>query len=264
MGCNTRTTNTNIGFVKSFFQFCVEDNHWLTVNPARFRRRRTRQQAMARMGAERLPFTDREVQHMLDVCEKYGRTLGKRYHFQGEDLEDFILISLYTGLRISDVASFHISRLAENGDVHFRALKNGKWVDTWIPQWLQDRIRTRAAKFGPYIFGQRNTTDPVTLGNPWRVRLGRIWEQCAKEHGSWSSPPTHHRFRHTFVRILLQTGKMTFTQVAELLGDTEEMVRNHYGRWVPERQDALRAALQSAFATKPKTAGKVVVIHQQP
>ena len=46
-------------------------------------------------------------------------------------------------------------------------------------------------------------------------------------------PPTPHRFRHTFVRILLQRGVKPY-DVAELIGDTEEMVLKHYARWVPE------------------------------
>ncbi len=41
------------------------------------------------------------------------------------------------------------------------------------------------------------------------------------------APPTHHRFRHTFARILLQQGDVSIRDVAELLGDTEETVRKH-------------------------------------
>jgi site-specific recombinase XerD len=56
-----------------------------------------------------------------------------------------------------------------------------------------------------------------------------------------------HRFRHTFVRILLEHGVPT-RDVAELIGDTEEMVLKHYARWVPERQARLTLVLQEALS----------------
>lgn len=40
--------------------------------------------------------------------------------------------------------------------------------------------------------------------------------------------------------------------VAELLGNTEQIVRKHYAAWIPERQERLTAVLKAAFDTKPK------------
>ena len=62
---------------------------------------------------------------------------------------------------------------------------------------------------------------------------------------------TPHRFRHTFARILLQKG-VPVADVADLLGDDEKTVRNHYSRWVPERQARLTKILKDAFSDKPK------------
>jgi hypothetical protein len=36
------------------------------------------------------------------------------------------------------------------------------------------------------------------------------------------------------------------------------MVRKHYSKWVPERQDRVRAVLREAFAEKPRFTGNVV------
>ncbi len=60
-----------------------------------------------------------------------------------------------------------------------------------------------------------------------------------------------HRFRHTFARILLERSGVTVRDVAELLGDTEDMIRRHYASWVPERQERLTAVLKEAFREKP-------------
>jgi hypothetical protein len=40
--------------------------------------------------------------------------------------------------------------------------------------------------------------------------------------------------------------------VAELIGDTEAIVRRFYSKWVPERQARLTKILQQAFDDKPK------------
>jgi len=56
---------------------------------------------------------------------------------------------------------------------------------------------------------------------------------------------------------LLEKG-VPVADVAELIGDTEEMVRRHYARWVPERQTRLTNILKDAFVDKPKP--KIVAI----
>lgn len=169
-------------------------------------------------------------------------------------MSDFISISVYTGLRISDVCTFHIDRLEQNGECHVRTTKTGRKVCTWIPEWLQERIRLRVDLHGPLIFGTHATKDMNVVTDIWRRKLNRLWSLC----GPWREKPTPHRFRHTFARILLQKPGVTASDVAELLGDTEEMVRKHYGAWVPERQERLTKVLREAFEEKPKP--KLVVI----
>ena len=55
-----------------------------------------------------------------------------------------------------------------------------------------------------------------------------------------------------FARILLQNAGVTVRDVAELLGDTEDVVLRHYGTCVPERQARLTKILKDAFQDKPK------------
>jgi integrase len=76
--------------------------------------------------------------------------------------------------------------------------------------------------------------------------------------GEFEEPATPHRFRHTFARILLQRG-VPVADVADLLGDDEKTVREHYSRWVPERQARLTKILKDAFDDKAKP--KLVVIY---
>lgn len=86
------------------------------------------------------------------------------------------------------------------------------------------------------------------LTDIWRnKRLHKVFELA----GPFEEKPTPHRFRHTFVRILLEKG-VSVADVAELIGDTEEIVRKHYSRWIASRQDRLTRILQEAFEDKLK------------
>ena len=246
-GVAANTATKNMTIVKSFFEFAVS-NEWLDRNPARLvKELRSRTEKHSK---ERTPFSDEELAHMFEACEtKYGKTKDDfRYRWGGQDLSDFIAVSVYTGLRISDVCTFHIDRLLESGECHIRTTKNGKKVYTWIPTWLQKRIRERVKIHGPLIFGSHKTTDICVVTDVWRRKLLRLWNLC----GPWPERPSPHRFRHTFARILLEKANVTVRDVAELLGNTEEIVRKHYAAWVPERQARLTKVLQEAFEEKPK------------
>jgi integrase len=78
----------------------------------------------------------------------------------------------------------------------------------------------------------------------WRQRLAHVFAMV--DVGEERATP--HRFRHTFARILLERG-VPVADVADLLGDDEKTVRDHYARWVPERQARLTKILKSAFAS---------------
>jgi integrase len=114
----------------------------------------------------------------------------------------------------------------------------------------------RWGETGPYIFGEHSTTDMNVITDLWRRKLNKLWELC----GPWKDKPTPHRFRHTFARILLERPGVTVRDVAELLGNTEQIVRKHYAAWIPERQERLTAVLKAAFDTKPKPKPNVIAM----
>jgi integrase len=264
-GVSPITAAKNMSIVKTFFEFAL-CNEWITRNPARLVKNRWMRAGDNPRTKERSPFSDDELKRMFEACDtQYGKrqivwsrnvhhkpaapgdNANYRYKWTGQDLADFISVSVYTGLRISDVCTFHIDRLLTGGECHIRTTKNGRKVYTWIPEWLQERIRRRAGH-GPFIFGRHTTRDMNVVTDVWRRKVKRLWELC----GPWPEKPTPHRFRHTFARILLQRPGVTVRDVAELLGDSEQMVRKHYAAWVTERQERLTAVLKDAFTEKPK------------
>ncbi|SPF51041.1 hypothetical protein SBA4_4590004 [Candidatus Sulfopaludibacter sp. SbA4] len=261
---SAQTSAKNMSTIKAFFEFCLA-NEWITRNPARLlTRQRTREAADTR-NEQKLPFSDEELKRMYEACDnEYGKHELKwsrdvhhqpgdgqyaRYNqkWTGQDLADFISVSVYTGLRISDVSTFHIDRLQDSGEILIRTTKAGTHVFTWVPPWLQERIRARSKTYGPLIFGEHMTRDINVITDVWRRKLNRLWSLC----GPWSEKPTPHRFRHTFARIILQRG-VSVRDVADLLGNSEQMVVKHYAAWIPERQARLTKILQEAFDDKPK------------
>jgi integrase/recombinase XerC len=241
---SAQTAARRMSVLKVVFEYCLS-NEWIDRNPARIVKNPRGRDAADRRNEQKLPFTDEEIRRMYDACPKYGTE--PRYKWTGEDVADFISISIYTGLRISDVAIFDIDRMQPTGEIRIRATKAGTHVYTWVPQWLQDRIRARAVQHGSKIFGDHTTKNLDVITELWRRKLNRVWEIC----GPWKVKPTPHRFRHTFARILLERG-VSVRDLAELLGNTEQIVRKHYSAWVTERQDRLTQVLKEAFEGKPK------------
>jgi site-specific recombinase XerD len=80
----------------------------------------------------------------------------------------------------------------------------------------------------------------------WRLKLQKVFALA----GSFDEKPVPHRFRHTFVRILLERG-VSVGDVAELIGDTERTLIAHYAKWIRSRQTGLSNILREAFEERP-------------
>jgi integrase len=261
-----------LGLLKPFFEYFVE-GEILERNPARIKNRRNRAlRADEHSSAgQKNPFTNAELERMLEGCSELGRnqlrawpkkqdgrqvvaiTEYRDYHrkITGEDLADFIQLSIHTGLRISDVCTFDIARLTAQGEVKLRATKNGTWIAVPVPEWLAERMRTRARLYGPKIFRPTGTgMDAIT--HNWRRPLNDLWARL----GPWEQKPTPHRFRHTFVRLLLDRmlvdPRVTVALIATLAGDTEATIRKHYSAWMPSQQENISQILGASFAKIPR------------
>ncbi len=162
------------------------------------------------------------------------------------------MLLCWTGLCISDAATFDISQVSPNpdggADVFLRMHKTQGALFTWIDDWLYERLLARQRSFGPKIFSCGDSRRIETLTDLWRRRINRVFDLAGEfECGR----PTPHIFRHTFVRLLLQRG-VPPRDVAELIGDTEAALLKHYARWAPERQERLTRILREKLASAPR------------
>jgi integrase len=241
--------------LKSFVKFCLK-RKWMTEDIADD----LRAPEGSSIRPNKMPFTDDELSRIYKACDEIGgpKPPGPGHRvWGGDDVRDFVMLSIYTGLRISDVSTFNIADRLKGNDVFLRMHKTQKELYTWIPDWLVARLRERERQQGAMIFRAGTTTDTRNVSERWRDNLNKVFALA----GPFDERPTPHRFRHTFVRILLQKG-VPVPDVAELVGDTEEVVRRHYAKWVPERQARLSKILKEAFADnpEPKTKPKIVSI----
>ena len=124
---------------------------------------------------QKLPFSDEELRRMYDACEtKYGKReiqLRKRdqqnrqrrqgpYPQHAPDGQGRTWRTLFRCRYIPACAfptwhCFTSTAWRPDGAIQLRTTKADTHVYTWVPEWLQERIRTRALEtVGPYIFGE--------------------------------------------------------------------------------------------------------------
>jgi site-specific recombinase XerD len=230
--------------LKAFVRFCMR-RKWIKEDIAED----LKAPEGSSLPADKMPFTDEELQRIYAVCDTIGAPVkgpGQR-PWTGEDVKDFIYLSIYTGLRISDVSIFNISKRLIGNDVFLRMHKTKKELYTWIPDWLVNRLRDREKNYGALIFRSGDATNMRAMSERWREHLKTVFKLA----GPWEQRPTPHRLRHAFVRILLEHG-VPDTDVAELIGDTVEVLRRHYAKWLPGRQKRLSNILRDALGDKPR------------
>jgi integrase len=184
--------------LKSFVKFCAK-REWL----ARDLVEDLEPPQGSSIPAHKTPFTDAELERIYAVCHTLAPVAPGPGHriWTGDDVEDFVLLSICTGMRISDVATFDLSKRLKGNDVFLRMHKTRKELYTWIPEWLAMRLRNRAANHGPVIFITGKSLAMGTITNSWRKRLNKVFALA----GPFDERPTPHRFRHTFVRMPLNT-----------------------------------------------------------
>lgn len=119
--------------------------------------------------------------------------------------------------------------------VELRRAKTGTAVSCPIPNDLGKAFH--AFEGGtPFWSGKSNLED---LTKNWR----KIYTRVFKTAGIDGHP---HQFRHTAAKRLLVAG-LSVAHVATLLANSETIVRKHYSKWIPERQQAFDSAIRSTW-----------------
>ena len=111
-------------------------------------------------------------------------------------------LSIYTGLRISDVCLLDTSKRLKVNDIFLRMHKTKRPLYTWIPDWLVVRLKAREKIHGPRIFLCGKTGNAKQLCDIWRKkRLKQVFKLAGPfEERATPQPVSTYLRTHPFGR----------------------------------------------------------------
>ena len=181
-----------------------------------------------------VPYTHDEMMAIIDACNKFGL-----HDYERKRARAAVLLLRHTALRISDVALLRRDRISRDKDrwrIFVRTTKNHELVYLLVPDELVEAINALpvprgAGKNCPYLFWNGNS-EP-------KSQISQVSETLAAVFRKSGVADCHaHRFRHTLATDLVGIGA-TFEEVADVLGNSPEIVRKHYAKWSKQRQERL-------------------------
>lgn len=222
------TASKELQLLRQFCAYCV-DRKWMEANPAK-----SIKSPRILKPNDVEPFTLAEVATILSATGRIGQTNYERLRARA-----MILTLRYTALRIGDVATLArdcISRDGQRWRIFLRTEKSGKPVFLPIPQEMKDAldcapIPKQTDGESKYFFWN-GKAEVKSL----KAKADRTLRAVFKLSGV--SGAHAHRFRHTLATDLLGRGA-SFEEVADVLGNSPEIVRKHYAKWSPARQERI-------------------------
>jgi site-specific recombinase XerD len=228
------TSSKELQLLRQFCGFCA-DRKWIDGNPAK----RIKGPRNIRPNDVE-PFTPAEVVKIIQACDLIGKTPYERLRARA-----MVLALRYTAVRLGDVAMLARDRISRDGKrwrIFLRTEKNGKPIFLPIPYELKEALDivpvpqgTKGASkyfFWNGISSERTMKSIVERG----LRAVFAKSQVSKAHA--------HRFRHTLATELIGAGA-SFESVADILGNSPDVVRKHYAKWSPARQDKIDGLMET-------------------
>ncbi len=227
------TATKELQTLRQFCAFCLERG-WLTDNVAKRVKppRNAKPQPIE-------PYTATEVAAFLKACDSFGRTSYERLRAKA-----MVLLLRYTGLRISDVSTLARDRIREEC-ILLHTQKTRGLVILPLPQELLEALERvpspRGAQPGcPYFFWNGIGSRRAVVGTAERT-LASVFQT------SGVAKAKAHRFRHTLATDILVKGG-TEQDVADVLGISPAVVRKHYAKWTPARQQRILALMKAVHS----------------
>jgi len=245
----------------TFFNYCV-GRKWMTTNPAK----EVKAPRNIKPNEVR-PYTLHEESLILAACEQIG---GGRYQRSGAMYERLraramVMLLRHTALRISDVATLRKDSISWDAKkITWRAWlytqKTGEHVFLPVPEALKLALDAlplprNASQDCPYYFWNGHTSKRAVVGIAERTLFAVFKKSGVKDAHA-------HRYRHTLATRLLGEGA-TFQEVADILGNTAEVVRKHYGKWSKGRQDKIDGLMLGHFKTAAATIPVTQMSHEK-
>jgi len=250
--------------LRGFFRFCVKAK-WMMDNPA------SDLETIHDDRPQTDVFTHDELKAIMDALPRFADEYGRVGGTVALQTRAFVLVMRYTGLSIGDVAGLpkaHVkgTQIATNRD------KTGKEVDVRVPQFVIDALSTAPHNSQTHYFWTGNG-HLHTRSSKWGERLQRLFllARVRLAEAEWTKKATRSKraqeraltskrviseadprwFRHTLARELLENEIVTMTELAEILGNTEQVCRLHYSKWDNKRQARIDEKLGKFWNVDP-------------
>jgi site-specific recombinase XerD len=217
--------------LRQFFAFSLQ-RRWVKENAAK-----TIAPPRNIKPAEVVPYSQQEITAIRRACSDIGRGPYERLRAKA-----MVLLLRYTALRISDVATLERSRVRD-GRLLVRTLKTGGTVYLPIPHELESTLDCLPVPRGVTGLPTHFFWNPLSMTK--RCVVGIAERTLAAVFKKSAVPNAHaHRFRHTLATEILTSGG-TEQDVADILGISPAIVRKHYAKWTPARQERITTLLKA-------------------
>jgi integrase/recombinase XerC len=219
------TSSKELELLRQFCGFCY-DRKWSMENAARRIKfpRNIKQNDV-------VPFSVTEVQEMIQAANRIGRGPYERLRASA-----MVLTLRYTALRIGDVAMLSRDRVSKDRGrwrIFLHTEKNGKPVFLPIPTSLKAALDSLPLPRGCGLNCRYYFWNEISSERSMKSIAERSLAAVFRASGVVGAHA--HRFRHTLATELLGEGA-SFEDVADILGNSPEVVRKHYVKWSPARQ----------------------------
>lgn len=236
--CTIYTKQKKRKHINMFFKHCVNEG-WIKENPAATMLKVSRRSQPSAI--PKLPFERDQMEAILKAAEQENHS--QRAHA-------FISTMRRSGLSIIDATTLERHRLQDDDRLMLYRTKTGEEVFLPLEPNLAKELRSLPAIDDSRYFFWSGHGEASTASNNWGKVLRRIFRRAKlnmKDRYGNPLEPSSHFFRNTFAKEMLETGEVTLDQVATLLGDTPQVVYEHYRKWVPSLQRQLDRAVRATW-----------------
>jgi site-specific recombinase XerD len=242
--------------LRMFLGYCV-DHEWLKGNTARKIKPTKAQQQHAK-----------RKRHGMELHE-YQTVL--KFLEDDPQMKALIELMFYTGMRVSDAATFCQSELVRNHrnngwNADFIAQKNGNQCIVPLPDHLVGRLKALPFGYGASWFA--NGSNNALRAKGLAQQIAYMFKLVQKKHGAFAHHASAHTLRHTFAIQRLNAG-VNIKIVADWMGDTVKTVLDNYANQIRStlemQEDAGMLAIETMDETMKAmgTADKVVTFKRK-
>jgi len=230
--CGPLHRSKRVQLLRRFFRFAMASG-WCDKNPAmeleHAKVKATRAQPTLPFDGDTLPQPGPQWKAILDQVRPHPKLLA------------MMLLMRHAGLRISDAACLHQSRILPDRSIFLYAHKTGEPVVVPLHPELEEALSQIAPNSAGYYFWSGESAVTTATDN-WRRRFAQAFQRAGIQGGH------PHRFRDTFAVDLLLRG-VPIDQVSALLGHSAvKITEQHYLAFVAARRKQISEAVRRAWA----------------